>query len=36
MLVLFDLSSTFDTVDHNILLSVFNTQFSIYGTALDG
>ena len=34
-LVLIDLSSAFDTVDHDILLNIMNCSFGVSGTALN-
>ena len=35
LLVLLDLSEAFDTVDHNVLLSLHHSKFGISGTALE-
>jgi hypothetical protein len=34
-LVLLDLSSAFDTIDHNVLISFLNQELGIEATALD-
>ena len=34
-MIILDLSATFDTVDHKLLLKVLNHQFGITGTALE-
>lgn len=33
-MIAIDLSAAFDTVDHGILIEVFQNQYGVYGTAL--